>query len=103
MQQNTITETPKSVTITTADIDRLIAGIAGVRTVAGRTVVHGLYFDTDAESITDNVLATVEIRLIRNWAHTLFPDQYEATDPDEPEFDDDNDPDVQRAYEDAGF
>lgn len=73
MQQNTITETPKSVTITTADIDRLIAGIAGVRTAAGRTVVHGLYFDTDAESITDNVLATVEIRLIRNWAHPTTP------------------------------
>lgn len=103
MQQNTITETPKSVTITTADIDRLIADLAGLRTAVGRTVVHGRYFDTDSESITDNVLATVEMRLIRNWANTLFPDHYEATDPNEPEFDDDDEPDVLAAYKDAGF
>lgn len=89
-------------TITAYDAVDLIDMLAQARGAVGRDIVHGQMNEDSSIDMTDNVLATVEYRVIRRWLSQFFPDRFQGEHPDEGEGYPDDD-DWLDEYADCGF
>ena len=88
--------------ITVYDAADLIDMLEEARGAIGRDIVHG---DVNGDSpcdTTDNVIGTVEYRVIRRWLSQFFPERFKGEHPDEGEgYSDDEE--FENVYADYGF
>lgn len=98
--------TSNEAVVRTEDIDALFGKLDDLSVNIGRCLVHGEINNDSYRDIVANIVSDIRCCLLAPLAKQLFPDQYRELremDFSESVFPDDEDPDVQQAYEDAGF
>lgn len=92
--------------IRTEDVDELFGKLDDLSVNIGRCLIHGEINNDSYRDIVANIVSDVRCCLLAPLAKQLFPEQFRslrAMDFSESAFPDDEEADVQQAYEDAGF
>lgn len=92
-----------STRILPGDAKMLLGMLEDARGAVGRDVVHGLVNDDTAEDITDNILTTVETRVLCRWLGRFLPGHYSGQHPDSGDGYADEDEHILAMYEKCGF
>ena len=88
--------------VTVRDAENLISMLEEARGAIGRDIVHGDINGDSPCDITENVLSTVEYRVIRRWLSQFFPERFKGEHPDEGEGYPDDD-EFEDDYAEYGF
>ena len=93
----------EKVQISLEDAKELVKLLEKAEWNIGRSIVHGRHNSDSSADIAANVLADVQLLVIHRWIDKFFPGTVPTMNDEDAGFADDDEPDVQAAYADAGY